>query len=416
MSWRIKLLMLAMIAAFAGFSAYYFRFYVAPKSHGIIVFVVPGLNLELLNASGVYEDGITILPEITKECQVAMVQNQTEPGRTNPVALISYFATGDIGLPDKLGLSLAGERLPLITQAAQNARRVTGMVSSGPLTSPMTAAFYGHSHNFHDTAPLARQLVESGVFNLILGIESPEFLPPPAPGDEAENAPAVEDPRLIEKAEANGYRIVRTRTELEDVPAWRTRQLLGLFPPRNPPRAEAVHPAPTPTTDGEPVEPPAPPAPVETPSLVDMTRMAIQCLQYHINGYFLVIHHPLTGPEAPSITAEESLERIRELDRAVKEARAYAGGSSIVILYAPYVLPVSKASVSEAPAPTPAPTRTTRTTRRIPPPPAVVIEPPQPYATRPGSFGWAAFYYRQPVPLSGFISPADLHQWLASQF
>src|SRR5205823_8756248 len=119
---------------------------------------------------------------------------------------------------------------------------------------------------------------------------------------------------LLLELRGNGFDIVRTRSELEAVPAWRRPKLFGAF--KNAELAFANQ-----------VEERGP-----QPSLSDMVRRGIQLLQYNAGGYLLVIDAGLMRKEAEENNGERTLIQTREFDRAVDVARLYAGEKSAIIV------------------------------------------------------------------------------------
>jgi hypothetical protein len=410
MSLRLKILCLLVFSAFAGLAFAYYKYYVVRKPHGIILFIVPGLNLELLNQSGIDpETGAGSPPRLTRACQVALVSNQTESGKTNPTALFSYLATGTLGLPDQIGLSPSGRRLDNLFYAAQRANRTIGFATNTRIDNPVVAAFYAHQTSAEDRPRIAQQLLDSTDINVMLGELSPSF----------ETLKETTGRDLLAEAEARRIRVVRTTDELKEVSPWWTLRyrLLGLF--RRPPPPAPPIPASTSaktTKTKTPNELPPPPPPPEDPippfpSLTQLVTQSINVLQYHWRGYFLVIHADLRDPNDPSVRTKDVIEHIREVNRAVQAARDWAGKNSIVILYVPYDLP----AIEDKPTPPPAPQPTTSSRRKSSPPPPPP-PPPPPYPTLPAGFGWAAFY-GNPVALpQGFLTAEELHHIIRAQF
>jgi len=344
MTLRLKILCLLVLSAFAGLAFAYYNLYVVRKTHGVILFIVPGLNLELLNQSGIDpETGAGSPPRLTRATQVALVSNQTESGKSNPAALLSWLSTGTLGLPDQLGLSPSGRRQDNLFYAAQRAGRAVGLATNSTLDNPLLASFYAHQTSAEDRPRIAQQLFDSTDISVMLGELPPSFA----------DLKAATGRDLLQEAETRGLRIIRTADELKDVSAWWTfnNRLLGLFrkplplpPPTPTPPAKSSR-SKTPTAPAPPQPPPEPVPPF--PSLTQLTTKSINILQYNWNGYFLVIQADLRDPADPSVRTKDIIERIREVNHAVQAARDWAGKSSTVILYVPYDLP----AIEENPAP-----------------------------------------------------------------
>src|SRR5438094_1195265 len=112
----------------------------------------------------------------------------------------------------------------------------------------------------------------------------------------------------------NGFDIVRTRTDLEAVPAWRRPKLFGVFSNDDLAFTNQVE------QRGQ------------QPSLSDMVRRAIQLLQYNAGGYLLVVDAGLMRKAAEENNGERTLSQTVELDRAVGIARSYGGPRSTIIV------------------------------------------------------------------------------------
>ena len=74
---------------------------------------------------------------------------------------------------------------------------------------------------------------------------------------------------LMGEAEHRGYKVVRTRDQLNRLSTWRMRQVFGIFAPDDFYFSSLQ------------------PKDSNQPSLADMTRSAISVLNYSISGYFL---------------------------------------------------------------------------------------------------------------------------------
>jgi alkaline phosphatase len=119
---------------------------------------------------------------------------------------------------------------------------------------------------------------------------------------------------LLLELRGNGFDIVRTRAELEAIPAWRRPKLFGAFN-----NAELAFANQVEERD-------------QQPNLSDMVRRAIQLLQYNAGGYLLVVDAGLMRNAAQENNGERTLAQTLELDRAVAVARRYAGQKSTIIV------------------------------------------------------------------------------------
>src|SRR5207244_6106566 len=119
---------------------------------------------------------------------------------------------------------------------------------------------------------------------------------------------------LLLELRRNGFDIVRTRTELEAIPAWRRPKLFGAFSNIELAFANQMEER------------------SQQPSLSDMVRRAIELLQYNAGGYLLVVDAGLMRKAAEENNGERTLSETVELDRAVSVARRYAGQRSTIVV------------------------------------------------------------------------------------
>ncbi|HEY8716555.1 MAG TPA: alkaline phosphatase, partial [Candidatus Acidoferrum sp.] len=105
-----------------------------------------------------------------------------------------------------------------------------------------------------------------------------------------------------------------TKAELENVPRWRRPQLLGLFSEGELAFANQIA-----SGSGQ-------------PTLSDLTRRAIELLQWNAGGYLLIVDAGLMRVAARQNRGELTLAETLELDRAVAVARSYTGENSTILV------------------------------------------------------------------------------------
>lgn len=292
-NWRIKILTLALLGLFVLGCLIYVRFYVAPKAHGIVLFIAPSTDLSQL--AGLEDSVLAYQPSAA-----ALVQDRF----TDPAAHFSTLSTAVAGPDRQVGLDAAAAALDHLFYQAQRSSRRIGMVTTTCFTHPAAAAFYSHSPAGTDPAGIAPQLFDSTTINVILG-----------------GNPAVmtRDPNrnLIREAEARGYAVIHSPQAIPDIPRWRTRLLLGVFD------------YPDDLFDPE--------SHATSPSLEAMTILAIQCLQFHIGGYFMVVIHPDPSEIEYAGALPDEFRRAHtfQLNAALSSACDYTGENSMVLVYAP---------------------------------------------------------------------------------
>jgi alkaline phosphatase len=113
--------------------------------------------------------------------------------------------------------------------------------------------------------------------------------------------------------QSGGREIVRTKAELEDASTYRSRPLVGLFSSRQMAFSDQIE-----SGSGQ-------------PSLADMVRRAVECLQTNRKGYLLVVDAALVSTAAERNMGERVITETLALDRAVGTALQYAGGKSLIV-------------------------------------------------------------------------------------
>ena len=292
-NWRIQILTVALVGLFALGCFLYVRFYVSPKAHGVVLFISPATDLSLLAG---FED--SALKESTSTA--ALVTDRLN----DPPSHFSTLSTSVASPDGRVGMDESGATLDNLFYKAQRSTRRIGLVTTTSFTHPAAAAFYSHMAADTPAADIAPQLFDSTTINVMLG-GNPLAL--------------TQDPSrdLINEAAERGYNVIRSPQDIADIPRWRTRLLLGVFD------------YPDDLFDPE--------SHATSPSLKEMTILAIQCLQFHIGGYFMVVVHPDPSEIEYAGELPDEFKRAHafQLNAALRSACAYTGENSAVLLYAP---------------------------------------------------------------------------------
>jgi alkaline phosphatase len=313
MARNIRITLIAVIALFALFASLYVRGFVTPKPHGVILFVANGLTPELLAGARAYSDAPSdqLVLDTLPLRGLLRVDSRTDL-IPDPTAAMTELATGIKVHNGALGLDSEGERMDLLTYKAQRAGRAVALVTNGSLARPSSAAWFAHGRVPLDPRKQMLQLVDSARLDLVMGGGYRWF---PQQPDE------VTGRDLIAELRGAGYDIVRTAKDLEDLPAWRTRNVLGLFA-----EDDLMFRA-----DSEEFLGPMP-APMNQPRLATMVRRAIQCMQYHVGGYFLVVDASLLDTAIAGNHGRRAWTEILELDDAIRAAQSYAGERTLIVV------------------------------------------------------------------------------------
>jgi alkaline phosphatase len=192
-----------------------------------------------------------------------------------------------------------------IAEEALRRGKAVGLVQSGAVSEPGTAAFVASTEQRGRHEEITRLVVESGVAVHLAGGER-WYLPRGVQGRFGEGA--REDGRnLIEELRAKGYTVVFTRDELKAVPDTATR-LWGIFAHNH-------------TFNDETEETLAQrnlPLYVETaPTIAEMSAAALRILARNPNGFLLVAEEEGTDNFANRNNARGTLEAGRRADEAI---------------------------------------------------------------------------------------------------
>jgi len=307
--WRNQLLALFCLFVFAGLGILYFQHWVIQKPFGIILFIGEGLAPERLAATRVYIGGADAHLALDSMNHLALMANYSKDFAVpDQAAAATAMATGVKVNNRTIAIDADGRPLTSIIEFARQYGRATGLVTNAKLASATCAAFYAHTTDPTDVDNLAVQLVEEGKIDIAMGGGASQLLPETKRGERQDGRD------LLLELRRNGFDVVRTRAELEAIPAWRRPKLFGVFGGAELAFANQLEEW------------------NEQPSLSDMVRRAIELLQYNPRGYLLVVDAGLMRKAAEDNNAEKTLGETAELDRAISVARRYAGPRSTIMV------------------------------------------------------------------------------------
>src|SRR3954466_6872153 len=309
MKWRNQLLALICLLAFAGLGVIYFRHWVIRKPFGIILFVGEGLSPARLAPTRTYAAGAGTRLNVDSMPYAALVMNYSKDfAAPDQAAAATAIATGERVTNRAIAIKGDGKPIKSIVELAREYGRATGLVTDGTLTDSTSAAFYAHTGDPTDLEKIAAEFVDRGNIDIAMGGGAAQFIPNAKGGERQDTRD------LLLELRGNGFDIVRTRTDLDAVPAWRRPKLFGIFSNNDLAFANQVEER------------------NQQPGLSDMVRRAIQLLQYNTGGYLLIIDAGLMRKAAQDNNGEQTLGQTVELDRAVGVARSYAGAKSTIIV------------------------------------------------------------------------------------
>ena len=307
--WRNQLLALFCLLAFAGLGVLYFQHWVIRKPFGIILFIGEGLAPGRLAPTRAYAGGAGGHLSLDSMTHLALLTNSSKDfAAPDQAAAATALATGVRVTNRVIAINGDGKPITSIVELARENRRATGLVTDVKVTDATNAAFYAHPVDPNDVDSIAAEFVDGGKIDIAMGGGAAQFLPSAKGGERQDGRD------LLLELRRNGFDIVRTRAELEAIPAWRRPKLFGAFSNIELAFANQVEER------------------SQQPSLSDMVRRAIELLQYNAGGYLLVVDAGLMRKAAEENNGERTLSETVELDRAVSVARRYAGQRSTIVV------------------------------------------------------------------------------------
>ncbi len=308
MKWRNQLLALCCLLAFAGLGILYFQHWVVQKPFGIVLFIGEGLTPHRLAATRVYAGGADARLSLDSMPHLALLANYSKDfAAPDQAAAATALATGIKVKNRALSINAEGRPITTLLDLGRQHGRATGLVTNAQLSDPTTAAFYAHLNDDSDHETIARTLTDLSNIDLLMGGGASYFLPATKGGQRQDGRD------LLLELRRNGYDLVKTKAELEGIPAWRRAKLFGAFAPNELAFATQIEER------------------SDQPSLADMVRRAIELLQYNPGGYLLVVDAGLMRKAAQANHAERTFSETIELDRALATARRYAGPKSMIL-------------------------------------------------------------------------------------
>ena len=199
----------------------------------------------------------------------------------------------------------SGEQMS-IAQEAMAAGMALGLIQTGHIAEPGTAAFVASNESRSNTHEIAQAVIESGAQVILAGGE--RFLLPE--GTEGRHGPGQREDglNLIERAQELGYTVVYTRDELMALDTDAVDMVLGVFAHNhtfNDQERERN------LIEGKPTY-------METaPTIAEMSEVGLAILSRAENGFFAVIEEEGTDNIANNMNAAGTLEALSRADDAV---------------------------------------------------------------------------------------------------
>jgi glycerophosphoryl diester phosphodiesterase len=223
-------------------------------------------------------------------------------------------------------VSLSGKAGTSILEEAIAANKPTAVINSGFIAEPGTGAFLADVANRQEVAEITKEIVESEA-NVILGGGETHYLPVGTVGRFGEEGIRTDGRNLITEAENNGYTVVYTREELENLPP-DTGKVLGIFAAEDTynalPEAELKQQGLV-KDNGELILYGQPPANPNPPTVAEMLQatLSLNLFRNAEDGFMIVLEEEGTDNFGNNNNAAGAIEAVLRADDAIGVAQDF---------------------------------------------------------------------------------------------
>jgi alkaline phosphatase len=286
-------------------------------AESVVYFIGDGMGPTQVTAARIYKsgaggDGLTL---DTME-QVGLVRTWAANGAvTDSAAAGTALASGVKTNIFAVGVDPGGEPVESMMVKAKRKGMSTGIVSTTRITHATPAAFFAHVRNRLSEGQIAAQLIESEVWDLVMGGGRTFFMTNLQQDGESDEKGKRGDGRdLIREASDKGIRLIQSQAQFDALArevadgTHEPARILGLF--------NADHMAYELERAGDVWG---------EPSLAEMTDLAIRILSRNPNGYLLVVEGGRIDHAAHEGKAKLMLSEVVAMDDAVAIALAAEG-------------------------------------------------------------------------------------------
>ncbi len=224
----------------------------APKN--IILFIGDGMGIAQISAGKIVKGRLNL--EEFKHIGLLMTHSQSDLV-TDSAAAGTAIATGYKTYNHAISVSPDGMPLKTIIEYAQDVNKATGLVVSSSITHATPAVFAAHVDSRKKHSVIAEQIAASGI-DVLFGGGWGYFVPVTTTGSKRDDKKNL-------LAELSEYTTV-IQTDEEFKKLGNVDSVVGLFSKKALPKADKRH-----------------------PSLVEMTKKAIEILSKNKNGFFLMV-------------------------------------------------------------------------------------------------------------------------------
>ncbi|MDR1943953.1 MAG: alkaline phosphatase [Synergistaceae bacterium] len=300
----------------------------AGKAKNVILFIGDGMGLVSRQIARILSKGITegkyngfLEMELLKDGFALLNTSGYDSLVTDSANSASAYATGHKSVVNAMGVYENSDPDPLAHPKVENivelVKRVRGMsvglVTTSNITDATPAAMVAHTRRRAEQNFIAGEMLKADV---VFGGGSRQFLPNSAPGSQRKD-----NRNLIEEFKSKGYAFAGDRSVMETA---KSDKILGLFNLDN----MNVY------LDREILKDPEVLGGFKNqPTLVEMTKKAIDVLSRNENGFFLMVEGACIDKQIHVMDWERSAYDTIEFDKAIGAAREFAArnGSTLII-------------------------------------------------------------------------------------
>lgn len=296
----------------------------APKqAKNVILFIGDGMSLQARQMARILSKGITEgkyngLLEMENMSNLALITTSGYDSLvTDSANSASAYATGHKSVVNAMGVYENATADPMDDPKVENivelAKRVrgmsTGIVSTANITDATPAAMVAHTRRRSEQNIIAASMLDPEHRpDVILGGGSQHFLPKSVPGSKR-----TDERNLVEEFKSQGYAFAGNKTELNKLQ--NPSKILGLFQLDN----LNVY------IDREVTKDPAVLGSfTDQPTLMDLTKLAINTLSKNPNGFFLMVEGASIDKQLHTVDWERATYDTIEMDKSIGIAKEFA--------------------------------------------------------------------------------------------
>ena len=271
------------------------------KVKNVILFIADGMGNQQRRLAAIIEGkgnpNHRLVMERLKTSGIALCHS-SDKIVTDSAAAATALATGYRTNYKRVSISPDGKRLKTILEVCKERGKSCGLVTNTPITHATPACFASHIKLRYDQAAIASQYLSADV-DVLLGGGKVYFLPWWMGGKRKDHR------YLIPEFEKLGYKFVSDKESMERMNYLNTKKLLGLFSKKAMAYEIDRH-------------------ATKEPSLLDMTKAAVQILKKNPKGFFLMVEGGTIDWVNHGHDVAACVYDVIMLDKAVKYALDFA--------------------------------------------------------------------------------------------